>query len=343
MDKKIDNKLVKPHYYGKVGDVHVWHATHESHASMVGIHVDSPNDDKFNDSLDEARTKKVKAVVIHGTPPETLRTRINQDLGVHKPGKLHKTEVGPFTLEKTYLQNDKQTKVDIKAHTGAIAASSAPLMEWGTKKLATLPKDAVESFELDGKTIKVRKHDADVYSGWIETKDGNMIHQFEKIQLPELMTQLQSKLELYGREEEAVKENDIPDVQSKLLALREKIRGYLEAAGLDHEDKPDATPAPTPASEDSHPAVEANGEARVDVPTKELVPGMLNPEKECPACERPVADCCCFTGMPKPRLEFDGRKVTIFFKSEHWDEEAREAFIGDLKRRAGRLLRKKFS
>ena len=84
-------------------------------------------------------------------------------------------------------------------------------------------------------------------------------------------------------------------------------------------------------------------EEKVEIPTKDMIAGMLNPEKDCDACERPIQGCVCFTGMPSPRLEFDGRKVTIFFKSEVWDLEAQEAFVMDFKRCAGRILRNKFT
>jgi len=46
--------------------------------------------------------------------------------------------------------------------------------------------------------------------------------------------------------------------------------------------------------------------------------------------------------LPKPRLEFDGKKVSIFFKSE-WSLEDRENFVEDLKRRAGRILKKRYN
>lgn len=70
---------------------------------------------------------------------------------------------------------------------------------------------------------------------------------------------------------------------------------------------------------------------------KELIPGIENPQKECPACERPVESCICYENLPPPKVEIDGRKVKIFFKSE-WNEEDRINFINDLKARAGKIL-----
>lgn len=75
---------------------------------------------------------------------------------------------------------------------------------------------------------------------------------------------------------------------------------------------------------------------------KDLLHGMSNPEEECEACERPVNNCICYTGLPRPAIEFDGKKVSIFFKSE-WSLEDRQNFIEDLKRRAGRILKKRYN
>jgi len=87
-------------------------------------------------------------------------------------------------------------------------------------------------------------------------------------------------------------------------------------------------------------------EAKKDQPEvihgKDLMAGLSNPEKECEACEQPVDDCICYVGLPKPRLEFDGKKVSIFFKSE-WSLQDRENFVEDLKRRAGRILKKRYN
>jgi len=331
----------KPHYYGKVDGVHVFHATDDSHSALVGMHLQDASDDEFKNTLRKAKDAGVHAIVLHGAPPESYRHKFHPELGGHKPGKLGKSLVEPVTLAKTLLQPDKATMSDIKAHAASLEAAPKSLLKWGAEKLSSLPKDAIEQTELDGKIIKVRKHDTDLYSGWIESKDGRILHQFEKITMPELMIQLQSKLELYGREESVVNEDSMDGVQSKLTQLRDRIKSYLAEAGLEpeHDDKEEDQKEPAPVVEGPKP------EAKVDVPTKDLIAGMLNPEKDCPACENPVDKCSCFTGMPTPRMEIDlkGGKVSIFFKAELWGEESQEAFVEDFKRRAGRLLRKSFS
>jgi hypothetical protein len=121
--------------------------------------------------------------------------------------------------------------------------------------------------------------------------------------LPELLLQLQSKFELYGKE--TIVEEKKPEVEQKLKELQEKVQEHEETLS-----------------------------------GKELIPGIENPQIDCPACERPVKDCVCYTGLPNPRVEFDGKKVTIFFKSA-WGEEDRLNFVDDLKRRAGTILDKR--
>lgn len=76
------------------------------------------------------------------------------------------------------------------------------------------------------------------------------------------------------------------------------------------------------------------------IPAKDLAEGLENPEEECPACESQSEECSCYEGLSRPRLEFDGKKVTIFFKSD-WGAEDKDNFKEDLKRRAGIILRKR--
>ena len=128
--------------------------------------------------------------------------------------------------------------------------------------------------------------------------------------------------------------NSLKEIQEKLLDLKGKIASLLHPEDLKDLD---------PRFQEKENTPDENGEVKQEVSTRELISGMLKPEKECPACERPVERCLCFMGMPKPRIEIEPNKVTIFFKSENWDTESQEAFIDDFKRRAGRLLNKKFS
>jgi hypothetical protein len=231
------------------------------------------------------------------------------------------------SLEKTFTHEDGVTMTDPRAHYAAVGPIPRALIEWGREHLISMDhvSDGPKVLELDGKIIRVRKVLEDLYSGWIE-KDGSKIHQFEKLGLPELLSQIQSKLELYGREEEAVAED-------KKVHVAEAAQGSVTA-----EEAIDEALEGTQVKADT--VKEKLNELKETISRKEIVEGMIQPEKECPACERKASECVCYTGLPKPRVEFDGKKVTIFFKSE-WNEIDRENFSGDLKKRAGDVLQKR--
>lgn len=312
---KSEKKLHKPHYYGKVDKIHVFHGTHDSHRELEGIHLDDPTEDNFKATIKDAKKRDVPVVVIHGSPPDSLRSRIHPELGAGLPGKV----------AKSFSQGPDQPLTDSVGHVTALKGLPPELVKFGYEKLSKLPKDAVESIDVKGQTIKVRKHDADLYSGWIE-HDGNITHKFERVTMPELMVQIQSKLEMYGQEEpkvEPVKELPKPepvkpeskeeakDLGDKIKELRDKIK---EKIG-------------------DHPAL--NDE--VVVPGKELD---LDGPDACSDCGSSRDLCDCFTGLPMPQIRVDQKGVHIFFKSE-WQQEERESFVEDLKRRAGRIVRRR--
>ena len=86
-------------------------------------------------------------------------------------------------------------------------------------------------------------------------------------------------------------------------------------------------------------AIKKIEEGTVVLTTKDLAKGLINPEKNCNDCGCEVEGCICFNGFPEPKFNFDGKKLTILFKAE-WDEESKEAYLEDFKKRAGRLLKK---
>jgi len=83
----------------------------------------------------------------------------------------------------------------------------------------------------------------------------------------------------------------------------------------------------------------AETEEKVVVPSKEMLVGVDSPERVCSACEQPSESCSCYLNLPRPRVEFDGRTFTFFFKSQ-WNEEDRLNFVDDMKKRTGLLLEK---
>lgn len=374
---------VQPHHIEELGRKYGQESViHSSLGQHKMVYVTGPNAGKHNKGAGHSIVPRANENYsqIGSNPNQKFSLDFNFD-SLHHEDEMQKTEKVYFRdLKKAFLQNDAQTFTDIKAHTQAVAANHPALMEWGAKKLSALPKDAVESMDLNGHTIKVRKHDADLYSGWIE-KDGNKVHGFEKITMPELMSQLQSKLELYGKEEPAVKQS-LKDLVAEIFKLGQ---AYYSESGHDWDEKSFAIPAtkqkletlkakvsskmnPEPFDETREDEVEEQKEFKEagekkreemtfdelneledqikeiheehteSVPKKELTAGMLQPERQCEDCGSKASFCDCYQGLPRPRLEFDGKKVTIFFKSE-WAQEDRENFVEDLKRRAGQLLK----
>ena len=77
----------------------------------------------------------------------------------------------------------------------------------------------------------------------------------------------------------------------------------------------------------------------VTLSTRDLAKGLISPEKNCGDCGCTVENCMCFDGFSEPSFDFDGKKLTVLFKSD-WDDESKESFLDDFKRRAGRLLKK---
>lgn len=237
-----------------------------------------------------------------------------------EPGSEHMIALPAETAEvkKAFLQGDGETLTDPKSHDAAKAALNPSLMDWGVKNLVPMAIDHQGEFELGGKVIKVRKVLEDLYSGWVE-HENKIIHSFEKITLPLVLSQLQSKLELYGKEEAAVADKPIDqgsvtgpvDISSKIKELQEKVKEQVIAA-----------------------------EIKETITGKELASGIENPEKECAACERPSDQCVCYTNLPVPRVEVTPKGVNIFFKSE-WNEEDIQNFKYDICRRAGLVLNRR--
>lgn len=81
-----------------------------------------------------------------------------------------------------------------------------------------------------------------------------------------------------------------------------------------------------------HGLVDKLKEHKETLVAKDLTKSIDDPDTECSACERAADDCVCYTGLPKPRVEFEGGKLSVFFKSE-WQEEDRQNFLDDLKKR----------
>jgi hypothetical protein len=272
--KKSDDEmeLKKPHCYGKHDGVWVFHATHPSHNdSLVGDKYENLDDGGFKDAIAHAKKRGVGSIVLSGTPPGKLLTRIHPDLGPIEPGHISKSE------EESAVAESKKNK------------SSARLVK--TANLGTRLK------ELKNKV------NSDLQSGKLKGK---------KVSMP-VQEFVNEHTKLVDVLESPSHDDDKAEADKQAKELEQKLK-EMEAK----KDQPEV------------------------IHGKDLMAGLSNPEKECEACEQPVDHCICYVGLPKPRLEFDGKKVSIFFKSE-WSLQDRENFVEDLKRRAGRILKKRYN
>lgn len=326
-------KSRKPHHYGLVNGVHVFHATVPEHDSLYGVHLHDADDSAFAQAISTSRNEGTP-IILHGEPPPSL----GQD------GTMSQDR-----LKKAFTQADGETMTDPREHQPQSVDQS--LMAWGAQKLSPLKIDDLAQFAINQRIVKIRKVLDDLYSGWVEYQ-GKQIHHFEKLTLPALLTQLQSKLELYGKEKElmADQEKKIEMPAKDLIEEHKKLISVLESPS--HKD--DLEEAKEQRKELAGYEAEAKkpevsiakkikklrqklDETKETIATKDLISGIEDPAKECPACERGVDSCICYMNLPAPRVEFDGKKLTIFFKGE-WNEEDRLNFMSDIKSRAGRIL-----
>ena len=126
--KKNDSKLTnlrKPHYYGVMDGVHIFHGTHEDHKEHVGKHIEHPTEEDLKSAIKEAKEKKLGMIYVHGAPPQSLRSEIHPLQGPHVPGKLNKIEIAESwgedeELEKMASEAAKANRIDMnpKEHHG---------------------------------------------------------------------------------------------------------------------------------------------------------------------------------------------------------------------------------
>jgi hypothetical protein len=84
--------LKKPHYYGIMDGVHVFHGSHEGHKQHIGKHLENPSDEDLKAGIDEAKEKGLHHVYIHGAPPHSMRASVSPEAGPHIPGEINKSD-----------------------------------------------------------------------------------------------------------------------------------------------------------------------------------------------------------------------------------------------------------
>jgi len=247
---------------------------------------------------------------------------MKEKIAISKDKKLKKSE---SLFKQAFTHQDQETLIDIKSHLAALGSLPPELIEFGSKVLSVMKMDEITSFPIAGHVVKVRKNGPDLYTGWTE-KGSEINHKFEKVSMPQLMAQLQSQLELYGKEKELAPKKDLTEVGQAISEAIDETREENEAVRQAKiKEKLD----------------KLKGKINKEViPIKEV----LSTEQEdvCSACDEKVAACSCYSGLPAPRVEIDIKsgKINIFFQKS-WSPEDKENFTDDLKRRASVLFKKR--
>lgn len=242
-------------------------------------------------------------------------------------------------ISKAMLHQDGETMVDTRSHTAASSSLPQSMMNWGASHLVPMKINEVKNINIGNCVIKVTKKSPDLYSGWVEV-EANIGHKFERLTMPQLLVQLQSALEAYGKEDQIFgdpQKTDAESIDDHVIPKKKKLTEIGQAIydSLDGSSEADRQAKIKEKLDQLRSKV--NSEI---IPSKDLAEGIDSPELNCPACESSAEECSCYEGLSAPRLEFDGKKVTIFFKSD-WSSEDKDNFKEDLKRRAGIILKKR--
>jgi hypothetical protein len=233
------------------------------------------------------------------------------------------------SLAKTLLHQDGETLIDTRAHAAALTALPPSMIKWGAAHLTPMKLNEAKELKLGDCTIKIVKKSPDLYNGWIE-KEANIGHKFERLTMPQVLMQLQSSLETYGREDQVFTYPEKTESES----IEEKVDPDTSTV-LGKNSQADKQALILEKLESLRKKIKVE-----EIPSKDLAKGIENPEKSCPACESSSEDCSCYVGLSAPKLEFDGKNIKLFFKSD-WSTEDKDNFKEDLKRRAGIILRKR--
>lgn len=114
----------KPHYYGRIDGVHVFHAVHDSHRHLAGEHVTDPTEESLSHSKEMAQVHPSMSLVIHGTPPASLRHKAPPAKHAHG-----------YDWHDGHTQHHELKKTDLEANPGNAQAAGA-----GVKTYAPIAK-----------------------------------------------------------------------------------------------------------------------------------------------------------------------------------------------------------
>lgn len=114
------------------------------------------------------------------------------------------------------------TMVNREAHYQALSAVKDHVLSYAQRLVDGMKEDEVKKLVIAGKTLTIRKIMNDMYSGKV-SEGTDIIHEFDRITIPQLAGQLQSLLELYDPSSSS-------DDQDPKLLLIQKLQPFAEQA-----------------------------------------------------------------------------------------------------------------
>lgn len=122
--------------------------------------------------------------------------------------KLKQLKIKTQELEK-WERVGSMTMVNRDAHYQALAHVNANVLSSVLKIVMGMKDGDLKSIDISGRTVHIRKLMQDMYSGEI-LFNGQIIHQFDRITIPQIAGQLQSLLEMYDPNTILVENSKIP-------------------------------------------------------------------------------------------------------------------------------------
>ena len=116
------------------------------------------------------------------------------------------------------------TLVNRDAHYQALATVKDHVLSYVTSLVAGMKDDEIKEVDIAGRKLTVRKLMQDMYTGRV-VYEGQVVHNFDRITIPQIAGQLQSLLELY--DPSSLPEAEARDPQSMLI---DKLKPFAEQA-----------------------------------------------------------------------------------------------------------------
>lgn len=135
--------------------------------------------------------------------------------------KLNKLKQVANELTK-WERRGSMSMVNREAHYQALSAVKNHVLKYVTALVSGMKQDEVKNVPIAGKTLTIRKLMDDMYSGKL-AEGTDIIHEFDRITIPQLAGQLQSMLELYDP-------SSLEEDQDPKILLVQKLKPFAEQA-----------------------------------------------------------------------------------------------------------------